>query len=254
MPEGPTMYARPLGLQYRQFLATLHSRHFFDWYLEVGCRSGESFAPVRSKTIAVDPFFRAEINIIGKKPALHVFQQTSDDFFASGFLARNDIRLSLAFLDGMHLFEFLLRDFINTEAHMDPKGVIMLHDCVPYGQKMTRRDLNNLPDGPWTGDVWKLIPILQTWRPDLTVTVLDCAPTGLVCVSGLNPESRVLAENYDRIVAEFVDKDIKQFGVERFFGLFDYTPARLVARKGFQLFRPVALPLEAAPDPVPVTP
>ncbi len=248
------MYVKPLGMQYRRFLATLHDRHIFDWYLEIGCRSGESFAPVRSKTIAVDPFFRAEINIIGKKPALHVFQQTSDDFFGQGFLARNGIRLSLAFLDGMHLFEFLLRDFMNTEAAMDPKGVIMLHDCVPYGSKMTGRDLDNLPDGAWTGDVWKLIPILQTWRPDLAITVLDCQPTGLVCVSGLDPKNRVLTQNYDRIVANFSDMDIKDFGVDRFFALFDYTGARLVARKGFQPFRPVALPEEQALQPAEITP
>ncbi|MES2914862.1 MAG: class I SAM-dependent methyltransferase [Pseudomonadota bacterium] len=248
------MFVKPLGLQYRRFLATLHSRLIFDWYLEVGCRSGESFAPVRSKTIAIDPFFRAEINIIGKKPALHVFQATSDDFFASGFLQRNDIRLSLAFLDGMHLFEYLLRDFMNTEARMDPKGVIMLHDCVPYGQNMTQRDLDNLPEGAWTGDVWKLIPILQHWRPDLTITVLDCQPTGLVCVSGLDPDNRVLADNYDRLVAEYADMDIKDFGVERFFASFDYIGARLAARKGFQLFRPVALPADAGLEPQPVTP
>ena len=248
------MYNKPLGLQYRRFLATLHSQLLFDWHLEVGCRSGESFAPVRSKTIAVDPFFRVEINIIGKKPALHVFQATSDDFFGNGFLARNDIRLSLAFLDGMHLFEFLLRDFMNTEAAMDPKGVILLHDCVPYGQKMTRRDLDNLPDGAWTGDVWKLIPILQKWRPELTITVLDCQPTGLVCVSGLDPANRVLADNYDRIVADFSDMDIKQFGVEKFFASFEYTGARLVARKGFQMFRGVALPEDAALEPAQITP
>ncbi len=248
------MYVKPLGIYYRRFLATLHSQHLFDWYLEVGCRSGESFAPVRSKTIAVDPFFRAEINIIGKKPALHVFQATSDDFFAGGFLARNDIRLSLAFLDGMHLFEYLLRDFMNTEAAMDPKGVVMLHDCVPYGLKMTRRDLDNLPDGPWTGDVWKLIPILQKWRPDLTLTVLDCNPTGLVCVSGLDPSSRVLRDNYDRIVAEFVGTDIKQFGIERFFASFDFTPARLIARKGFRLFQPVSISVDQALEPQKITP
>ncbi len=248
------MYVKPLGLHYRRFLADLHASCLFDWYLEVGCRSGESFAPVRSKTIAVDPFFRAEINIIGKKPALHVFQATSDDFFASGFLSRNDVRLSLAFLDGMHLFEFLLRDFMNTEAAMDARGVIMLHDCVPFGLKMTRRDLDNLPDGPWTGDVWKLIPILQKWRPDLTVTVLDCAPTGLVCISGLDPTSRVLTENYDRIISDYLEMDIRAFGVERFFGSFDFTGARLVARKGFQLFRPVVLPEDAALEPQPITP
>ena len=248
------MFLKPAGMPYYRFLRTLHDTCLFDWYLEVGCRSGESFAPVRSKTIAVDPFFRAEINIIGKKPALHVFQATSDDFFGGGFLARNDIRLSLAFLDGMHLFEFLLRDFMNTEAAMDPRGVIMMHDCVPYGLKMTRRDLDNLPDGAWTGDVWKLIPILQKWRPDLTVTVLDCRPTGLVCVSGLDPSNRVLADHYDEIVAEFVGTDIKQFGIERFFASFAYTPARLVARKGFRMFRPASLPEEHALEPREITP
>jgi hypothetical protein len=248
------MFLKPLGMPYYRFLRQLHEACLFDWYLEVGCRSGESFAPVRSKTLAVDPFFRAEINIIGKKPALHVFQATSDDFFANGFLARNDIRLGLAFLDGMHLFEFLLRDFMNTEAAMDPNGVIMMHDCVPFGLKMTRRDLNNLPAGAWTGDVWKLIPILQAWRPDLTVSVLDCRPTGLVCISGLDPANRVLADNYDRIVAEYSDVELKDFGVERFFASFAYTPARLVARKGFPLFRPAALSEEAALEPVPVTP
>jgi hypothetical protein len=248
------MYVKPQGMPYRRFLGQLHARHLFDWYLEVGCRSGLSFAPVRSKTIAVDPFFRAEINIIGKKPALHVFQAKSDDFFGSAFLARNGIRLSLAFLDGMHLFEFLLRDFMNTEAAMDPRGVILLHDCVPYGREMTTRDLDNLPAGPWTGDVWKLIPILQTWRPELQVTMLDCQPTGLVCVSGLDPESRVLAENYDRIVAEYSSLDIEEFGVERFFASFDFTSARQEARKGFTLFRPVALPEDQALEPVPVTP
>jgi hypothetical protein len=209
---------------------------------------------VRSKTIAVDPFFRAEINIIGKKPALHVLQATSDDFFASGFIARNGIRLSLAFLDGMHLFEFLLRDFMNTEAAMDPNGVIMLHDCLPYDHGMTTRDLENLPKGAWTGDVWKLIPILQAWRPDLTLTILDCRPTGLVCVSGLDPESRVLAAAHDRIVAEYADLDLDTFGVERFFASFEYASARQEARSGFQLFRPLALPDNAALEPKPVTP
>jgi hypothetical protein len=248
------MFIKPQGMPYYRFLRALHETCLFDWYMEIGCRSGDSFAPVRSKTIAVDPFFRAEINIIGKKPALHVFQATSDDFFAGGFLQRNDIRLGLAFLDGMHLVEYLLRDFMNTEAAMDPNGVIMMHDCVPFGLRMTRRDLNNLPPGAWTGDVWKLIPILQTWRPDLTLTVLDCQPTGLVCVSGLDPKNRVLADNYDRIIADYAEMPIKAFGVERFFASFAYTSARFVARKGFPLFRAVALPDVQALEPQEITP
>ncbi|MDZ4088843.1 MAG: class I SAM-dependent methyltransferase [Tabrizicola sp.] len=247
------MFVKPSGMPYYRFLRSLHEACLFDWYLEVGCRSGESFAPVRSKTVAVDPFFQAEINIIGKKPALHVFQATSDDFFASGFLARNDIRLGLAFLDGMHLFEFLLRDFIHTEAAMAPSGVILLHDCVPYGPGMTTRDLARLPKGSWTGDVWKLIPILQRWRPELTLTTLDCRSTGLVCVSGLDPANRVLADSYDRILAEFAGIDLEAFGVERFFGSFQMASARAERQAGFPLFRPASVD-GVALEPVPVTP
>jgi hypothetical protein len=249
----PPMFPKLSGIFYHRFLRQLHEACLFDWYLEVGCRSGESFAPVRSKTIAVDPFFRAEINIIGKKPALHVFQQTSDDFFASGFLKRNDIRLGLAFLDGMHLFEFLLRDFMQTEAAMAPGGVIMLHDCLPFGLEMTTRDLANLPQGSWTGDVWKLIPILQAWRPDLRITVLDCRSTGLVCVSGLDPESRVLAGAYDQILADWVGVELAEYGVERFFGSFQMASAQAERQAGFPLFRPAAVEGMAL-EPVPVTP
>ena len=71
------MLNRASGLHYHRFLKRLHENNLFDWYLEVGCRDGASFANVASKTIAVDPFFRADINIIGAKPALHVFQETN---------------------------------------------------------------------------------------------------------------------------------------------------------------------------------
>jgi hypothetical protein len=243
------MYRRPYGTRYLRFLRWLHSEVLVDWYLEIGCRNGDSFASVRSKTIAVDPFFRAEINIIGQKPALHVFQATSDAFFESGFLARNDIRLSLSFLDGMHLFEYLLRDFMNTEAASDPKGVIMMHDVVPYSLEMTTRDLTAIR-GDWTGDVWKLLPILQRWRPDLTLTMLNLRPTGVLCASNLSPQNRVLQENYEAIVAEFLEENIETYGVERFFGSFEYTDPIALKAAGFPLFQPVALDPSAALVPV----
>lgn len=239
------MYLRPHGTRYLNFLSWLHSEMLFDWYMEIGCSRGNSFAPVRSKTIAVDPFFRAEIDIIGKKPALHVFQATSDAFFEAGFLQRNDIRLSVSFLDGMHLFEYLLRDFMNTEAASDPMGVIMMHDLVPFDLAMTTRDLSAIR-GNWTGDVWKLLPILQRWRPDLTLTMLNLRPTGLLCVSNLSPGNRVLQENYDAIVAEFMVQDIETYGVERYFASFEYTDAIAMKDAGFPLFQPLALDPSAA--------
>ncbi|WP_245875474.1 class I SAM-dependent methyltransferase [Tabrizicola aquatica] len=242
------MFKRALGPRYYAFLTALHRTLLFDWYLEIGCRTGESVALSRSKTVAVDPFFRAELNIIGVKPALHVFQQTSDDFFASGFLAKNDIRLAVSFLDGMHLFEFLLRDFMQTEAASHPQGVVMLHDCAPFTHEMTTRDLTAIR-GSWTGDVWKLVPILQKWRPELKLTMLDSRPTGLLCVTNLQPGNRVLQDNYARILAEYMDLDLAGFGVERFFGLFDYVSSREEVERGFPLFRSLALDPSQALEP-----
>lgn len=131
--------------------------------------------------------------------------------------------------------------------------MILLHDCVPYGPRMTTRDLSRLPNGSWTGDVWKLIPILQAYRPDLTLTVLDCRPTGIVCVSGLDPESRVLPKAYDRIVADWAAVELEAYGVERFFGSFQMDSARGERQAGFPLFRPAAAE-GVALEPVRVTP
>lgn len=246
-------FSLPNGMRYYRFLSALHEKFIFDWYMEIGCREGHSFADVRSRTIAVDPAFALSRDVLGRKPELHLIQKTSDDFFASGFLKAHGVSLSLSFLDGMHLFEYLLRDFIGTEQASHRDGVILLHDCCPRNYEMTTRDLDNLPKGAWTGDVWKLIPILQKYRPDLEITVFNCQPTGLVAVSNLDPGNTVLQAAYDQIVAEFVDLDLETFGVEAFYGSFSYTLARKETGAGFPLFHKLGRE-EEVPDIIRVTP
>lgn len=248
------MYIPAKGQQYARFLDQLHGANLFDWYMEIGCRTGRTFAPVRSKTVAVDPYFLAETNIIGTKPALYLFQTTSDAFFASGFLKKNAIKLSFSFLDGLHLFEYLLRDFMNTEANSIADGVIAMHDCCPASNEMTTRDLDNLPRGSWSGDVWKLIPILQEFRPKLKITVLDCKPTGLVLVSGLEPKSTVLARNYEAILERYTSLDLASFGPERFYASFTYTNARQFRDDGYPLFAAARLDADQALHPAKVSP
>jgi hypothetical protein len=247
-------FVRADGIAYEAFLCRVHQQYLFDWYIEIGCRTGDIFSQARGKTIAVDPYFLATRNVIGSKPALHVFQTKSDDFFASAFLKQNAVTISVSFLDGMHLFEYLLRDFINTERNSHPNGVIAMHDCCPRSSVMTTRDLHNLPPGSWTGDVWKLLPILQQYRPDLKITVLDCSLTGLVLVSGLDPTSDVLAKNYDAIVDSYMVVDFDAFGVERFYSLFEYTDARAFLDAGAPLFARIALDPGQALNPVKITP
>ena len=65
--------------------------------------------------------------------------------------------------------------------------------------------------------MWKLVPILRQYRPDLAITVLDAPPTGLVLVTGLDPSSRVLWDNYGRICAEYSSKSLGDYGLERLF-------------------------------------
>lgn len=237
------------GLRYVTFFERLHAQAAFDWYMEIGCRSGQIFQRAQGRTIAVDPFFQVERNVIGSKPAMFAFQQTSDDFFASGFLDRNAIRLSVSFLDGMHLFDFLLRDFMNTEDRSHQDGVILMHDCSPYDHAMVSRDYSGRKGLPWTGDVWKLLPILQEHRPDLTVEVLDCAPTGLVAVRGLSPGNRVLRDRYDSILRDYTDLTLDAFGVGRFFASFAHVDAAAEADAGFPRFRPVMLDLSGLSRP-----
>lgn len=76
------------------------------------------------------------------------------------------MKLSVSFLGGMHLFEYLLRDFIGTEKNSTKNSIILLHDCCSFDHTMTTRDLECIPRFAWTGDV------------------LDCKPTGLVALPG----------------------------------------------------------------------
>lgn len=234
------MFVEAKGLDYRDFLDALHQQLRFDWYLEIGSQTGMSLAKSRSPSVAVDPVFKIRYDVAGNKAQLHLFQETSDDFFKLGRLKTLKIKPNFSFLDGMHLFEYLLRDFMNAEAAGTPTSVIALHDCCPLDHGMTTRDLDNLPRGPWTGDVWKLVPILQEYRPDLKLQIFDCAPTGLVVLSGLDPKNTVLRKNYDRILSTYQKLTLQDFGADRFYSSFSYANAQAEVDAGFPSFRPAA--------------
>ena len=56
---------------------------------------------------------------IGTKPICAIYRATSDDYFARfNPQAALGATVELAFLDGMHLCEFLLRDFLNVERNL----------------------------------------------------------------------------------------------------------------------------------------
>jgi hypothetical protein len=53
------------------------------------------------------------------------------------------------------------------------------------------------------GDVWKIMPILREYRPELTCLPVDVATGGLLIVAGLDPTSNILWNNYTEIVERY---------------------------------------------------
>lgn len=203
------------GESYSAFINTLHLSLKPKTYFEIGTLNGDTLRLANAASVAVDPYFRIDGDVVGRKPSCMLFQQSSDDFFASHNTSQLfGAPIDLAFLDGMHLFEFLLRDFMNTEKHCRKNSIILLHDCLPPGFFMTVRD----PSDPllaksrfaqwWTGDVWKVIPVLRSYRPDLSITMFGCPPTGLVSITNLDPASQTLDRAYADILDRFSSKDI----------------------------------------------
>lgn len=208
-------YLETIGL----FARSLGARSYF----EIGSATGASLAMVDCPSIAVDPAFGLSVQFMKKKQVCHLFQMESDKFFqtyrVSDFFKDG---IELAFLDGMHRFEYLLRDFLNTEACCRRNSVILLHDCLPTNFEMTTRARNT---AAWTGDVWKILPALKKYRPDLRLMFLDCPPTGLVAITNLDPASTVLADSYFQIVDEFVDLDTPT-GLAEIFSTIELTSSR----------------------------
>ena len=215
-PAG--FFRRPMhkGKHYRRVLARLHALKRPATYLEVGTAAGATLAIARCASIAIDPRFRLSRDVRAGKPACHLFSMTSDAFFAaenpSALLGRP---IDLAFIDGMHQYEFALRDFMNIEAHCRPQSLVVLHDCLPVDSFMARRErLDKALEpftahpGNWAGDTWKTIWILQRFRPDLRIHAFDAPPTGLVVVTRLDPKSCALHDRYEEAVRAADDVDI----------------------------------------------
>ena len=199
----PPVRSPHVGIRYLEFIKFLAGQIAPSSYFEVGTRMGGSLGQIDCDAVCVDPAFAVSTNVIKKRRRCFFFQMTSDDFFATYDLKQfYPEGVDLAFLDGMHRFEFLLRDFINTEKFCRPDSVIFLHDSLPHTKNITNRVQT---PGAWAGDVWKVLPILKRYRPDLKITAFDCPPTGLVACTNLDPNSNVLQDVYDQVVAEFLD-------------------------------------------------
>ncbi len=190
-------------MQRHEFLRRLHRQIKPKTYLEIGVNSGASLRISRARTIAIDPEFKI---IHPLRCNLVMAKATSDDFFArENALAHfRGKPIDLAFIDGMHLFEFALRDFINVERATDWASVVVFDDMLPRNVPEAARDRQTRA---WTGDVYKVIHTLREHRPDLVLLPVDTQPTGLLVVLAPDPTSTALKDNYDEIEKRYIVPD-----------------------------------------------
>lgn len=126
-------------------------------YLEIGCADHVLFDSVPAlNKVGVDPANGNHVN------------KTSDDFFST-----NQSLFDVIFIDGLHTYEQVRKDVINSMRFLKPGGWIALHDMLP--RTWIEQHVPVVIDlGTWTGDVWKVaFELAQTEGVDFKILKID---------------------------------------------------------------------------------
>ena len=111
-------------------------------YLEIGCDRNQLFSRINIQNkVGVDPAGGGNV------------RETSDNFFE-----KNKDMFDIIFIDGLHIYEQVKKDILNSIKYLNDEGVILIHDCLPDSmakQAVPRYKMQ------WNGDVWKAIVDLR---------------------------------------------------------------------------------------------
>lgn len=185
---------------YLQVLAHIHAQLAPEFYLEIGVRHGKSLALANCPAIGVDPWPEIDRTL---PPQIRIYSRTSEDFFDLDAAHALTIKPDLVFIDGLHLFEYALNDFMQVERRASATTLVIVDDIFPNHPHQASRQRKTRV---WTGDVWKLFLCLREWRSDLYLLALDTAPTGVLLIAGLDPNNSILWEQYNPIVRNYRDQ------------------------------------------------
>ena len=158
----------------------------FKKYLEIGCFDDELFNYIKcEKKIGVDPVSGGTI------------RATSDQFFKV-----NKERFDCVFIDGLHEYQQVKKDIINSLQFLNEGGIILLHDCLPnnYYEQATPRC-----QWIWNGDVWKAIVACRSLND---IDVYTCyADYGI----------GVILKRPNRNLLDYFNKDYSKLKFEEYF-------------------------------------
>jgi hypothetical protein len=161
-------------------------------YLEIGCQGNICFdaVPMINK-IGVDP----------ENGGTH--KEYSDDFFL-----KNTQLFDVIFIDGLHIYDQVRRDVINSIKFLKPGGWVAIHDMLPVDA--ISEHVPNISDAAWYGDVWKVgFELANTPGIEFKIIQMD-AGIGLFRVTAPSP---ILTDKTDLLQDkrfEYFYQNIKQ--------------------------------------------
>jgi len=138
-------------------------------YLEIGCASNALFDSIPTlNKVGVDPQDGGNI------------RKTSDEFFYT-----NKSFFDVVFIDGLHTYDQIRRDVINSIKFLKPGGWIALHDMLP--RTWIEEHVPIVSSEAWTGDIWKVaFELSKTEGIDFKIIKIDNG-VGVLRLAQTNP-------------------------------------------------------------------
>ncbi len=156
------------------------SKRNYTSYLEIGCFKNETFNNINiKKKIGVDPVSGGNLRM------------TSDQFFKE-----NQEKFDLIFIDGLHVYEQVIKDIFNSINVLKENGIILVHDCLP--RKLWYQTPTRMSD-TWNGDVWKAIVECRTLEYIDTYTCLADEGIGVIKVQKNNNLLKLKLSNFKNL-------------------------------------------------------
>lgn len=149
-------------------------------YLEIGVRYGTTYNLVKNHA---KNCFLVDVDFLDLDYSDNTikFEMTSDSFFEC---FDESIKFCLAFIDGDHSKEQVLKDFINVKDRVIDDGFVILHDTYPCDSRMENPG--------FSGDAWKTaLHIKQNFIEDWEIITLPFNP-GLTIMKKMKRNKQLL--------------------------------------------------------------
>jgi len=182
----------PENLYRWDLIQYLIDKYSFKKYLEIGCDDDASFSKIKiEKKIGVDPFSGGTI------------RDSSDNFFKN-----NKDFFDIIFIDGLHIYDQVIKDINNSLKFLNKDGFILIHDCLP---RTKAHQAIPRYRGSWNGDVWKAIVEMRTKKDVETYTCKIDYGIGVIQKKDNTDILNLDTQNFSRLKFEEYFKNNSKF-------------------------------------------